>query len=198
MKDLVESLAVKDGKILNLQWHEMRYQRSYAECYGQKAAANLLDDLAITIPEKGYHKLRIEYDRDTKKVDIQAYQIQEINTLKVIVDNEIDYHLKYTDRIALNALYEQRASCDDIIIIKDAYVTDTFAGNILFFDGKQWYTPSTPLLAGIMRFSLLQTGAIKEKDIQVDDIMGFKGFQVINAMRPFFETKYTPIENIVF
>lgn len=198
MKNLVESIAVKDGNILNLEWHEFRYHKSYTEYFGHKPSLRLMENLDIELPKSGYHKLRIEYNSNEKNFDVQPYQPKSINTLKVVEDNAIEYHLKYADRMALNILFELRDGCDDILIIKNELVTDTFAGNIVFYDGQQWVTPNSPLLEGTSRNSLLDRGYLVEKEIRRDDISRYRGFQVINAMRPFIEDSFTDIENIKF
>lgn len=198
MTKLVESIAVKDGVILNLEWHENRYQKSYDELFGQKPELKLLESLAIELPQVGYHKLRIEYNSTEKSFDVQAYQLKNIKTVKAVEDNSIDYHLKYANREVLNTLYKQRESCDDILIIKNGLVTDTFAGNIVFYDGQQWLTPNSPLLEGTRRAFLLENGFISEKEITKNNISPFRGFQVINAMRPFVEDSFIDIENIIF
>lgn len=197
MLNLIESIAVKDGLILNLEWHEHRYHKSYTECFGQEPKLKLLENLDIELPQKGYFKLRIEYSSNEKDFEIQPYDLKDIRTLKAIEDNSIDYHLKYANREVLNTLYKQRGSCDDILIIKNGFVTDTFAGNIIFFDGQQWFTPDSPLLEGTRRAFLLENDYITEKAIRKGDIINFKGFQVINAMRPFVEDSFIGIDSII-
>ncbi len=197
MNNLVESIAIKDGVILNLEWHEKRYQASYAEYFAKKSAHSLFDNLKLDLPTKGYYKLRIEYSEYERKTEFQPYSIKSIDSLKIVEDDYIDYHLKSTDRKRLNELFAQRADGDDILIIKNGLVTDTWAGNIIFYDGKEWFTPDSPLLKGTQRARLLAEGKINEYTIYREDIMGFVGFQVINAMRPMIANHFTTIDNII-
>lgn len=185
MYPLIESLAIKNGVILNRTQHELRYYKSYQAFFGHTPSSLLLEHLEITLPPIGYFKLRILYNEKKKQSEIIPYQKTAINTLKMVCHDSINYHLKYTDRSVLNQLYQQKDKLDDILIIKDNAVTDTYAGNILFFDGKNWHTPSTPLLEGTQRALLIAQKKIQISPIKKEDISQFKQFMVINAMRPF-------------
>jgi 4-amino-4-deoxychorismate lyase len=194
---LVESIAVKDGVIQNLKWHKKRYAASYSSWYEESPNSQLLDELDIELPNKGYFKLRIEYTPDSKSYTIQPYHTKEISSLKMVEDNDIDYSVKFADRTAIDMLLEMCGECDDILIIKNGAVSDTSAGNILFFDGQAWFTPDTPLLQGTQRAHLIDKQLIMERSIRIGDIHSFIGFQVINAMRPFDSTHYENISHIL-
>ncbi|MDA3854266.1 MAG: hypothetical protein PF444_08515, partial [Bacteroidales bacterium] len=116
---LIESLAVKDGVVLNAHWHEERYTHTYREYYGGKPEFGLLEKLELQIPEEGYFKLRIAYNKLTKDINISPYEITPIKTLKVVETNQLDYHLKYANREIINQLSTLRGECDDILIIND-------------------------------------------------------------------------------
>ena len=196
MLPLIESIAVKDGELLNLKWHEERYQKSILALYGHQAVNPLLEGCEINIPAKGYYKLRIAYSDAKKEWTLSPYSAAIINTLKVVEDNNINYHLKYSDRKHLNQLFDLRGVCDDILIIKNGCISDTFAGNILFYDGKEWLTPDTPLLKGTCRSRLLFDNIIKAQRIKPQDLYHFSHFQIINALRPFQPEHKIPIRNI--
>ena len=66
--------------------------------------------------------------------------MREIRSLKVVVDDRIDYSFKSADRSSLNRLTAQKGDCDEIIIVKNGLVTDTSFTNIAVFDGEQWLT----------------------------------------------------------
>lgn len=194
---LIESLAIEEGHILNLEWHEKRYQESYDTAFGKNADKTLLQGLELTLPSIGLHKLRIEYGLHNKDYSTQAYTRKPISTLKMVVDNHIDYPLKYADRSTLDALYELKGECQDVIIIKNGFVTDTTIGNLVFFDGKEWFTPNSPLLRGTQRAKLIANGTIKEIPITTNNMLTYKGFQVVNAMRPFSPDNIQDISGIL-
>jgi 4-amino-4-deoxychorismate lyase len=66
----------------------------------------------------------------------------------------------------------------------------------VFTDGKQFVTPTTYLLPGTMRASLLASGDIIEAPISVDDIKKYTHITLINAMLPLHTMPLIPIENI--
>ena len=79
-------------------------------------------------------------------------------------------------------MFDQRGSYDEIIIIKNGKVTDCSIGNLIFRQGKKWYTPDSPLLLGTQREKLLREGKIQETTIFQEDIINFDEIKIINAM----------------
>ena len=71
---------------------------------------------------------------------------------------------------------------DEIIIIKDSFVTDCSIGNLAFRKGTQWFTPNTPLLKGTQREYLLQSGQLQEIEIRLEQLEKFDEIRVINAL----------------
>ena len=110
------------------------------------------------------------------------YKKREINSLKLVYDDRIDYSLKSTSRDELDALYALRGKCDDILIVKNSLVTDTSIANIAFYDSKKWITPASPLLKGTTRARLLDDGKIFESDVYLDDFKSFSKVALLNAM----------------
>ena len=59
--------------------------------------------------------------------------------------------------------------------------------NIALWNGKQWITPSVPLLAGTKRASLLDRGEMVAGDIRPEDLPGYSRIRLFNAMIEFGE-----------
>lgn len=199
MCQLVESLKLKDGILQNLKYHQDRMDRSMAEICPDAQKISLVQ--SVSIPENcksGFFKVRVLYGSTIEKVEIEPYIFRTIRSLKVVHHEGIDYHLKYTDRQILQELFAQRENCDDIMILRNGFVTDSFAANILFFDGEDWVTPKIPLLNGTKRQFLLDRGIISEKEIREEDISGFQKVGLINAMIDFDEMPVINIEKILF
>ncbi|MEN1784248.1 MAG: aminotransferase class IV [Bacteroidota bacterium] len=197
MYPLFESIGVVNGKIQYGNYHENRFRKAYHEFYGELPPYNLLD--GIVVPKtynNGRVKLRISYGRSTKTISFDHYQVRPHNTLKLVTANTIAYPLKLEDREQLNHLYSLRQSCDDVLIARQSHITDSSYANITFFDGKQWWTPSTPLLHGTCRQRLLDAGTIQERVITIADLDRYQGFQLINALLEFNPKYYTPIAQI--
>ena len=197
MSLLVESLKLKNGVVQNLEYHQMRMNRAMDELFPDAGTVDLAK--AIAVPENcvsGVFKVRVLYGSSIGKIEIEPYVPKSIQSLKVVRHESVDYHLKYIDRQILQQLFAQRENCDDIIIVKNGLVTDSFAANLLFFNGKDWVTPTTPLLKGTKRQLLLDHGIIIEKEIREEDVFGFQKVGLINAMIDFDEMPIVLVERI--
>lgn len=126
------------------------------------------------------------------------HQPRIIESLKLVYDDAISYLHKFEDRSQLDKDFEQRGECDDVLIVKNGMVTDSWQANIVFRKGGEWFTPLPGLLKGTMRESLLDEGRIQEREIYVDEIREFDAFRLINALRPFDEVPEVSIRKIVF
>jgi 4-amino-4-deoxychorismate lyase len=183
MSRLIETIKCSNGKLFNLEFHQARFEKSCVEYFGIQSPINLTEQ--IEIPEfakTGLFRCRVTYSTQIEKIEFIPHQYRQIKTLKLIEDNEIDYRYKYNDRNRLNQLFEQRGTCDDIIIVKNGCVTDSTVANIVFYDGEKWWTPDSPLLPGTQRAKLMGSGKISECRITLKDISKYKKAGLINAM----------------
>jgi 4-amino-4-deoxychorismate lyase len=117
--------------------------------------------------------------------------------LKLIEHNSLEYSKKYVNREPLERLYAQREECDDILIVQNGYIKDTTIANVAFFDGRDWLTPSEPLLNGTTRERLLQEGFLKTEDIRVDALKRFQKMALMNAMIDFDIIADKKIEELI-
>ena len=199
MYQLLETIKCKDGKLFNLEFHQVRFEKAQKEYYGISSKINLFEK--IEIPEfarNGLFRCRVTYSNQIDKIDFISHRYREIKSLKLIEDNEIDYRFKYSDRQRLSLLFEQRESCDDIMIIKNGCITDSFTANIVFSDGSKWFTPDTPLLPGTQRAKLLNEKKIFECRIILDDIKKFEKIGLINAMQDLDNMPLIDVHNIQY
>lgn len=197
MYRLVETIKIIDGVPQNLLWHQKRLKYSCNKLFGIKSEINLTE--AISVPSEfktGIIKARFLYNRNSFECKFSKYNSKIINSLKLIVNNEIDYSLKYTDRKEINSLFENRGNCDDILIIKNGRITDSSIANIVLYDGNSWITPSQPLLRGTCRERLISEGKIIPEEILTKDLELFTKFKLINALRDFEEKEGSDISAI--
>lgn len=186
MSRLIESINLENGRFLRLHYHQARVDRTLIDLFQLKNAINLTTEIAKhTYPKVGLFKCRIVYEKQVESVEFVPYEARKIESLKVVYDNAIDYSYKYEDRSAIDNLFGQRQFCDDVLIIKNGFVTDSSFSNIIFFDGYNWVTPNTPLLKGTMRQFLIDAAEIKEQPVSVQEIPSFKSFRLINSMLGF-------------
>lgn len=178
MPRLLETIHISKGKVLHLNYHQDRLNRS-RHTLGFFTPLQL----ELTPPDEGEFRCRVVYEKEIESIKYIPYQRKEVHRLK-LVHSSISYDLKYEDRSALNAL--MHTDSDDVIIIKDNLVTDTTIANLCFFDGKEWLTPKTPLLYGTTRQRLLDEKRIKPADIHCKDIMNYEKIALMNAMTDFY------------
>lgn len=196
---LVETIKILNGIPMNLFWHKKRMQTSFINLF--KTNQPFDPEGQIVVPEEfktGLVKLRFIYNDHDFIQEYSHYLQKTVISLKVVEDNKISYPFKFADRANIEALKIKRGIYDDILIIKKGLVTDLSYANIVFFDGKKWYTPSSPLLRGTCRERLLFEGQISEVIIKPEDLSEFSSFRIINAMADFENQNPLEISNIHF
>jgi 4-amino-4-deoxychorismate lyase len=195
---LVETIKCKNGKLENLRYHQARFNLVRKEQFGENFEINLSEE--IKVPEEcqsGLFRCRVVYTSEIEKIEFLPHEFRKVESLKLVEDNSVDYHLKFTNRKNLDELFEKRGNCDDILIVKNGYITDSYVANVVFFDGIEWWTPDTPLLNGTRRADLIEEGKIKVCRITVDDLPRFEKAGLINAMQDLDEMPVIKIENIL-
>ncbi len=180
---LFETIKVQNRQLQNIGCHNDRFNRTRYELFGIRKQVKLEEIIKMPLDlDDRVYKCRVIYSKELEKVEFEPYSPKNISLLKVVECNDIDYSFKYFDRSKINELYKQRGDCDDVLIVKNGYVTDTSYANIIFWDGKNWVTPSTPLLPGTKREKLINEKKIFEKEIKVKDLHFFKKARIINAL----------------
>mgnify|MGYP000522852792 FL=1 len=195
MEQYLETIRIEEGRACHLPYHNQRMNET-------RAHLGLSDglDLEAVIGDVSIYqqrtRCRIVYDTEIRSVEFFPYQIRSVKTLRLVEDNQVDYGCKYADRSALNRCFAQRGACDDVLIVQNGDVTDTTIANVAFWNGETWFTPSTPLLKGTMRASLLDSHQIQEAKIRVEDLSHFSRLRLFNAMISFGEIEL-PIQSVL-
>lgn len=182
--EFLETIKVEDGKVFHLDYHQKRYE-SVLKHFGITNHKNLSE--FIDPPKCGLYRCRLTYTSDKIQninTEYIEYKKRDIKTLKLVYDDQIEYSLKSTNRTALDELFKERENADDVLIVKNGYITDTTIANIALFDGV-WKTPKTPLLKGTARQRFLDSGKIIETDIKAEDLKCFSKLALLNAMIDF-------------
>lgn len=199
MSQLLETLKIRNGKAQNLVEHQRRINHSFSILAWDLKPFNLSAFLKmVNLPKKGIWKCRVIYHQSIQKVQITPYEINEITSLKIVHADNINYNLKWEKRTALKKLYQKRAQCDDIIIVKNGMLTDSYYANLIFLKNKKWYTPKQALLKGTQRAKLLKTNKIIEKEIRLENISTYEKVRLINAMLTIKDGKAIDISKIYF
>jgi 4-amino-4-deoxychorismate lyase len=184
MCQFLETIKCKDGELFNLRFHQNRFNLARRDYFGITREINLEE--MIKIPEEyktGLFRCRVIYSKAIEKIEFFPHYYRKVQSLKSIENNQIDYRYKFANRQYLEKLFARRGNCDDILIVKNGCITDSFTANVIFYNGQSWWTPDTPLLPGIQRAKLLDEGKISVCRITYDDLHKYQKVGLINAMQ---------------
>ena len=191
---LFETIRIENRKPLHLHWHEERMKRSMPGFRGLDLEQMILVPAEFSM---GTVKCNVVYEKEITEVSFRKYKRRPVESLRMVYSDTLDYHLKFSNRAELQALFEKRADCDDIIIVKGGRITDSSIANLVFFDGRQWFTPLHPLLEGTCRARLISGGTIIPCDIRPGDLETYQGCKLISAMRAPEEQEIIPVSRIL-
>lgn len=196
----VETIPVKNGIFLDLSAHLKRMEMTSMRFYGEKIGAeDILQKTKIPVSDNyGMVKCRILYGASIQQIEFEPYRKRQIKSLKLVTDENIDYSFKYADRFTFSDLLRQKGDCDDILIVRAGYITDTSYSNVVLFDGESYYTPDTYLLNGVRRQQLLVSGKIKERRITSAMLPHFDRIYLINSMLDIEDDVSLPVTSICF
>jgi 4-amino-4-deoxychorismate lyase len=194
MFPFIETIRLEDGVLCNLEYHQERMERTQREVFPGTDPTLLTE--CVRIPDeaiKGLFRCRFRYGREPGPVEIEPYNRRTVGSLKLVRSDSVTYRYKYLDRSNLETLFRQRGHCDDILIVKNGLITDSFLANVVLWDGKEWITPDSPLLPGTMRAFLLDRGDIHESPVRTGDLHLFSRICLINAMNNLDEASEIPV-----
>lgn len=175
----LETIRCDAGVAHHLSYHQQRLDATLKKC-GIKGHYPLKK--LINPPDTSLYRCRFVYSSTGYTLEYLPYLPRKISTLRLIHDDTIDYSCKYVDRTHLDALYAQRNGCDDVLIIKNNYITETTIANIALWIDNQWLTPEHPLLHGTTRERLIGEKIITTAPLSMSDLKRAKKMMLMNAM----------------
>jgi 4-amino-4-deoxychorismate lyase len=197
MCQLLETIKIKNSSLCNLSYHNDRVNYSRRQLFNLKDPWMVEDYIHFeNINPNITYKCRVIYGEKVESIEVIPYNLPKINTLRLVVDNDIDYSFKYGNRENIELIKRKSEGTDDVLIVKQGFLTDTSFANIAFFDGKKWLTPSTPLLKGTKRQFYIDQQVIFEAEITKKSFHLFKKARIINAMIDLDESPDIEICNI--
>lgn len=200
MCQLIESIKIEGGNILRLPYHLKRMKNSLSELWDDTLDLSLLEDINSGLKHLDKditYKLRILYTNKEWELDFIPYSLRAVASVQLVYDDNIIYAHKSADRMALDHLFNLRQDSDDILIVKNGLLTDSYYCNIALSRNDQWFTPSSPLLNGTMRDYLLDSGKVIPADIPVGELSSYSSVRLFNAMIDFGSIEL-PIRNISY
>ncbi|WP_404318860.1 aminotransferase class IV [Malaciobacter canalis] len=173
-----ETVKCEDYEVFNLTYHNKRIAKTIAKNFDLSEYITPLNEKLL--------RCKIVYNSD-EIIDIKyfEYKKKDIRNFKIIKDDKIEYSKKYLNRDSLNKLFEQKESCDEIMIFKNSLLTDTSIANIGIYYDNSWITPKKPLLNGTTRQRYINSGFLKEADITLKMLKESKKIALLNAMIDF-------------
>ena len=170
-----ETIKCEDGAAYNLEYHCRRIARTIM--------INInLQEYILPINDD-FLKCKVIYDKyGVIDVLYEPYIKRLMKSFKIIYDDTIEYKHKSTNRQAIDTLYSQKQNADEIIIVKNGWITDTSIANIAIYDGFNWLTPKTPLLRGTTQERLLEQKELIQANISVEMLKNAKKIALLNAM----------------
>ena len=100
-----ETIRCEDFEIFNLEYHNKRVANTIG--------LNLNLQEYIYPPNEELIRCKITYnDFEVLNVEYFPYKKREINSFKLIFDDELEYSKKYLNREALDKVFTQKDDCD--------------------------------------------------------------------------------------
>ncbi|HHU26475.1 MAG TPA: hypothetical protein GXZ56_07640 [Bacteroidales bacterium] len=159
-----------------------------------------LPDLSAKIPtelrDSQKVKCSVVYHEQILSITFAAYRQKKIDSLK-LVEADVDYSFKFSDRSSLSTLLQEKGDCDEILIVKNGCITDTSFSNVVFGKDNQFFTPDSYLLNGTKRQQLLREGKIRATRVTVENLHCFDKVYFINSMLDIEDSARLSIEKIV-
>ncbi len=191
----VETIPVRNGVFSDFAAHLRRMEKTSVQFYGKEIETEKIKNVEIPV-SPSIMKCRILYDTDIRQIEFNYYYKRRIDSLKLVIDENIDYSFKYANREVFSHLLRQKDDCDDILIVQSGCITDTSYSNVVLFDGESYYTPDTYLLNGIRRQQLLASGKIKERRITPAMLSHFERLYLINSMLDIADDVSLPVTSL--
>lgn len=193
--NFIETISVSNQKAQHIEYHQARVNWTLEAHDCDSSHLNIEKYVESKILEQSNNPLllsshplrcRVVYsDSGFLKCDFFEYKRRPVNSLQVVDGLHSDYYFKYENRRDIDFMMQQKGDCDDILIVQHGYITDTSIGNVALFNGKEWHTPSEPLLRGTTRKRLIDENIILPREIRVDQLHHYSKICIFNALIPF-------------
>ncbi|WP_069470354.1 aminotransferase class IV [Candidatus Marithrix sp. Canyon 246] len=190
---LLETIKIINGIPQHLEFHNQRLNYTRQHFNSQSNTIDL-KQFIVAPSTNGIYKCRVIYSNTIEDIQYSSYTDRQFKTFQTVIANDINYQFKYLNRDALNQLQAGARGADDILIIKNGFITDTSIANLAFYDDKKWITPTTPLLEGTTRARLLKQKKIIAAPIRLENIKKYSKMALMNALLGFYIIKQ-PIIN---
>lgn len=184
MYPVFESIAVMDGRYLNVAGHMQRMQRTARALWNVDLPNDYLAKRLPVLMNSGLYKCRFSYNSEHYSVELSLYKEKNIEHLVLTEVPEMRYDFKYSDRSEINNYTRELGFGKDVLFTRHGYLMDTSYCNVALLRDGIWYTPETPLLCGTQRAVALEGGILKSASIHQRDLPNFESIMLFNALNP--------------
>ena len=177
-EEFIETIKCDDYEVFNIEYHKKRIINTIG--------INICLEEYIYPLTEDFLKCKVLYNQDgIIDITYSKYIPKDIHKFRILIDNDINYNKKSANRESIDNLYKLKEDYDEIIIVKNGYITDTSIANIAILIDNIWYTPKSPLLNGTTKQRYLDNRKIIEKDIDLDLLYKAEKIALMNAMIDF-------------
>lgn len=194
----LETIRIQDGHAHHVADHIDRMRRT-ALHFGFTAPA-LPADLDALVPHTlrtGTVRCRIVYGHTLRELTFTPYRRRRLERLIAVDAGAMDYAFKYADRSPLTRPQIPLTETDELLFVRDGYVTDTSYTNLILRRGDELVTPDTFLLDGTCRRRLLRTAQVRTAQVRLSDLSAYDELLLVNAMMPLDEALRLPASSVV-
>lgn len=199
MYPFFETIRFKNGIAENLSLHQQRVDNTIMQLGGTvsiQLASIISSQSNKPAIDNNVYKCRVKYNLEGEaQVEFEPYTIRSIRNLSIQDIGAHTYPYKYTNREWLTSLLIA-SHADELILTQNGFVKDATYANLVFFNGEQWITPSSPLLYGTRRAQLLEDEIIIAQPIHINELQQFKAVKLINAMMLWEESPLIEIASL--
>lgn len=197
MFPLFETIAITDDVPQNLVQHQKRLNNAMQHYFNCSNSFNLAE--IIHVPDEfkqGLVRCRMDYNHEHYDIKFFSYTPRKIERFQCVYTENLDYQFKYSDRKRLDFLKNLQNPNEEIIIVNNGYISDCSIGNLLFLKAGKWFSPQDYLLKGTQLSLLLEEEKVQLTHIKVEELKGYEGVMMINALNPFKNGYILPISII--
>lgn len=194
---LFETLAIIDGEIQNLAYHQARYSDACQNYLNSKAVLDFAQIIDVPMEyQQGLVRCKVEYSEKAYHVQFFPYSAKKIEFFSIAQCENLDYRFKYSDRSMFADL--PMTDNSEVIIVNNGKVSDCTIGNLLFLKQGKWFSPQDYLLKGTQLSRLLDEKRVEFCEISLVNLRDFEQVMLINALNPFDPKRALSIQAVQF
>ncbi len=197
---LFETIKVVHNELQHIDYHNDRVNNSLRLLFQVTHPWDLSKIIQVPqLDQNTIYRCRFSYSKEPEGFEYIPYIKRDVQRLFLVDCGKFEYQFKFSDRIALEEMKNNipDPETSDILLVKNGFITDTSFSNIALFDGKEWYTPSNPLMKGTKRAYYIDHKMILQRDIKLTDLRMYKKVRLINAMLDLEDGADILIDNII-